>query len=196
MTGLKRIRSLSQKGKATSVNYSVDTSVIAPGRSVSVVIKTAMMIRKRKLTQASLKKGSCRKTLVWVRSMKTESPDTSYPPQAVKVLAAVKAPVQSSEGYQLQWKPQLHLWRKFLPNHNILLTTKSIFYVTISQIDQINVLSYLQAKSSSMKSLSPKARFFQLVKLKVNQEGRKKSFHHSSTESRSRTITKKASKQK
>ena len=35
------------KGKAASVNYSVDTSVIAPGRTMSVVIKTVMMMKKR-----------------------------------------------------------------------------------------------------------------------------------------------------
>ena len=57
MTGLKKVRSLSQKGKTASVNYSVDTSVMVPRQTVSVVIKTAMKKKKkRKLTQASLRK--------------------------------------------------------------------------------------------------------------------------------------------
>ena len=55
MTGLKRIRSLSQKGKAASVNYSTGTSVIAPRQDSVSGHKTAMM-RKRKLTQVSLRK--------------------------------------------------------------------------------------------------------------------------------------------
>ena len=90
MTGLKKVRSLSQKGKTASVNYSVDTSVMAPRQGSVSGHKNSNYDEEEADPSESEKKVHAEKLLRWVRSMKTESPDTSYPPQQVKV----KAPVQ------------------------------------------------------------------------------------------------------
>ena len=63
--------------------------------------------------------------------MKTESPDTSYPSQQVKV----KAPVQRYRRISASMKALATLVKKNSSNHDILLATKSIFCNMVNQID-------------------------------------------------------------